>query len=688
MCSGPGTMPGLYNLPRIDAPPAPPPNGAGGAAYFQLPPGAILLDAPPVRGLDFAALVARAARRARRQFARAHRGKLLIAKEGGNGAKGYLIPQNGRVKGQIDQERITYRTRAIRATKRDAVRAAREKARMASKYDGEPNADALSAHGGLDKEALRYATRFQPGSLHLNQARGRADAARDTFEAHSVTDLEKEMFGAARRLQRAFAAEWRTWTSDRAVTLQRHARTHIVRTVLQAHADRVDECARLARSFYARRILVSWGRRVLVAWHLVATRRFFFRLFLIKTRRALCRLRAARIFRTWAGRACSPTARAWRTRYYQLRLYGLQSRRNRLQKHLDGWGAVSRAQRLLRRCVGARAGRCFQAWRRLTPWLKVEPQAQAIQQWYGRLQQNWADLGAARAVCALVRSRRLMQTVVADRGRHAAARKVQGEWRHFKAKKDAQMHRREDAAATEVQRAARGVLARQRVARKRYCESTAARLLKRCAALRIQNWWTGRVLARDPLDFAVLESHLIRAAAHREAAEREMEEELADLFWAEERLDEKDAAWWWSLYLPKDPPRSEADRARERTQSIRRARKEAERQTALAKEAKQDRIARRKAKHRRWVLYGKQKQQRPVASGAPPKNTSLFAEKAKAPVDSDNDTRLSKRGNKEQMKEKAKGKEGITYSKKRARELRQKMLRRAPLPDPGYSVFY
>ena len=109
---------------------------------------------------------------------------------------------------------------------------------------------------------------------------------------------------------------------------------------------------------------------------------------------------------------------------------------------------------------------------------------------------------------------------MAERGRHAAARKVQGEWRGCKEREEARVYLQETTAATEVQRAARGVLARQRVARKRFCESTAARLLRRCAVLRIQNWWTRRVRARDPLNFTVLESHLVRAAARRAEAER------------------------------------------------------------------------------------------------------------------------------------------------------------------------
>ena len=125
-------------------------------SIYQLPKGSVHLSAPPV-GLDVdeAELARlRAARRAK-AYASRHRGRLLRAQEGGNGNKGFLIPQSARLRESQARARRFRLKRKIEHEKTEAIEAMRKKAQLASKYRGEPNADARSATGGLSLAALR-----------------------------------------------------------------------------------------------------------------------------------------------------------------------------------------------------------------------------------------------------------------------------------------------------------------------------------------------------------------------------------------------------------------------------------------------------------------------------------------------------------------------------------------------------
>ena len=87
---------------------------------FQLPEGSVDLSSPPV-GLekDFSDLSGlRAIRRAKAHASR-NRGKLLRAQEGGNGSKGYLIPQSARLRGYKARARRFEESRRIKQEKRE-----------------------------------------------------------------------------------------------------------------------------------------------------------------------------------------------------------------------------------------------------------------------------------------------------------------------------------------------------------------------------------------------------------------------------------------------------------------------------------------------------------------------------------------------------------------------------------------
>ena len=489
---------------------------------YQLPEGSVDLSAPPA-GLDVdTAELARlrAARRAK-AYASRHRGKLLRAREGGNGNKGFLIPQSARLRESQARARRFQQTRKIKQEKTEAIEAMRKKARLASKFQGEPNADARSTTGGLPLAALRRPEKFAPGSSHLQSARRVAKVGRWNFEqSFQQSTLEQDLFDKANRLQAEFAREWTCFTGPRAQQLQKVARTHLVRRALEAYGERVEECRRLVQTFVQEREL-RWMRIVFKAFARIATKRLYFRMLLVRSRRILAENRACKCFEAWKQEARLPARREWRQRYYHLMLHGSSgSRMSRMRMNFEAWRMAARALAFLGQILGRHAQRSLRQWVRGRHVLRAENvgTVSALQAWWRSRLAVWEAGENARSLVAMLKSRRLMDALAQERRREAMARIIQREWRLYGCRCAAARWR----AQRDIARVWRGTHHRAVAARWRRLRPYMDAIRRRAAARCIADAWTAGRLRRNPMDVVVLEAHQER-----------LELEFEGWFWAQ-----------------------------------------------------------------------------------------------------------------------------------------------------------
>ena len=481
---------------------------------YQLPVGSVHLSAPPVLNLDKNELAQlRAARRAQ-QYAARNRGKLLRIKEGGNGKKGFLIPQSARLKEHKSRERREQMSRRIKEEKREAIEAMREKAKLASRFAGELNEDALSATGGLSLDALRRPQKFSPGSSHLKIAKRTAEEGQMQFEnSFNRNTLERELFKKANSLQAEFTRDWQTFTGPRARQLQKVARTHLIRRALEIYGQRVEETRRLVEDFVRNRE-TRWLRIVFKAFARIATKRLYFRMLLVRSRRILTENRACKCFHAWKMEAASPHRRDWRRRYYGLMLHGSRSRQSRMKANFVAWHGITSAMSFVGRLLGRHLQRCMRQWIRGRYLLRAEQSGviSTIQSWWRLLKKRWVGIAEARSLADMLKSRKMLEIIADSKGKYVAARTIQRQWKAMKER----VIKARARAQKNIAKIWRGACAKLFAHRLR----SAAVIRRKLAAMCIANFWTSNRLRKDPLDYVVLKAY----------SERE-ENEFEDWFW-------------------------------------------------------------------------------------------------------------------------------------------------------------
>ena len=144
------------------------------------------------------------------------------------------------------------------------------------------------------------------------------------------------MFQVAQSLASTYTKEWKTWNTERSQQLQRNARVHLSRKILQEYSGRINECE-IKVTKHRHQTNQKLVRKVLHAWGIISQKRFSFRAFLIRCRNILQLHKKESIFESWKCRTFDPKAILWRQKYYTLVLTGWKSRRKRMIYYFQAW---------------------------------------------------------------------------------------------------------------------------------------------------------------------------------------------------------------------------------------------------------------------------------------------------------------------------------------------------------------